>query len=67
MNIDRAVLGVAGTIALVSVLVAVLVSSWWLALTTLVGFNLLRSSITGFCPAALVFQRAGLTNGCDCR
>lgn len=57
MNIDRAVLGVAGTIALVSVLAAVFVSSWWLALTTLVGFNLLQPSITG-CPAALVFQRA---------
>lgn len=67
MNIDRAVLGMAGTITLVSVLLAVLVSTWWLMLTIFVGVNLLQSSITGFCPAALVFRRAGLTDGCAFR
>jgi hypothetical protein len=64
MNIDRAVLAIAGTIILVSVLLAVLVSAWWLLLTASVGLNLLQSSITGFCPAAVVFRRAGLTDGC---
>lgn len=67
MNIDRAVLAMAGTIILVSVLLAVLVSSWWLLLTAFVGLNLLQSSITGFCPAAVVFRRAGLTEGCAFR
>ena len=67
MNIDRAVLAMAGTFIVVSVLLAVLVSNWWLALTAFVGLNLLQSSITGFCPAALVFRRAGLSSGCAFR
>lgn len=64
MNIDRAVLAMAGTIILVSVLLTALVSSWWLLLTTFVGLNLLQSSVTGFCPAALIFAKLGLTSGC---
>ena len=67
MNIDRAVLAMAGTVTLVSVLLALLVSSWWLVLTAFVGLNLLQSSITGFCPAAVIFRRAGLTDGCAFR
>jgi hypothetical protein len=64
MSIDRAVLAMAGTFILVSVLLAVIFSSWWLLLTAFVGLNLLQSSITGFCPAALAFRRAGMTSGC---
>jgi hypothetical protein len=67
VNVDRAVLAMAGTFILVSVLLAALVSSWWLLLTTFVGLNLLQSSITGFCPAAVVFRRLGLTTGCAFR
>lgn len=67
LNIDRAVLAMAGTIILVSILLVALVSSWWLLLTAFVGLNLLQSSITGFCPAALVFQRLGLSSGCAFR
>ena len=64
MNLDRAVLSLAGTIFLVSVLLGALVSSWWLLLTAFVGLNLLQSSITGFCPAALIFRRLGVSGGC---
>ena len=67
MNIDRAVLTLAGTMVLVSVLLAVLVSSWWLLLTGFVGLNLLQSSFTGFCPAGVVFRRLGLPGGCAFR
>ena len=67
MNLDRAVLSLAGTIILISVLLSALVSSWWLLLTPFVGLNLLQSSITGFCPAALIFRRLGLSNGCAFR
>lgn len=64
MNLDRAVLALAGTMILVSVALTALVSTWWLLLTGFVGLNLLQSSITGFCPAALVFARFGLSPGC---
>jgi len=67
MNLDRAVLALAGTMTLVSALLAALVSPWWLLLTAFVGLNLLQSSVTGFCPAAMVFRRAGLPSGCAFR
>lgn len=67
MNIDRAVLLLAGTMVLVSVLLAVTVSNWWLLLTAFVGLNLLQSSLTGFCPAAVVLRRVGLSEGCAFR
>ena len=67
MNVDRAVLSLAGTVILVSVLLSALVSTWWLLLTAFVGLNLLQSAITGICPAALVFRRFGLATGCAFR
>ncbi len=67
MNLDRAVLALAGTMTLVSALLAALVSPWWLLLTDFVGLNLLQSSVTGFCPAAMGFRRAGLSSGCAFR
>jgi hypothetical protein len=64
MNLDRAVLTVAGTVTLVSALLTAAVSPWWLLLTTFVGLNLLQSSVTGFCPAAIVLRRLGVPGGC---
>lgn len=63
MNLDRAVL----TVTLISVLLVALVSSWWLLLTAFVGLNLLQSSFTGFCPAALILRRLGVADGCAFR
>ena len=64
MNIDRAVLAFAGAMILASVALVYFVSPWWLLLTAFVGLNLLQSSITGFCPAAVVFRKLGLSSGC---
>ncbi|GAB91440.1 YgaP family membrane protein [Gordonia rhizosphera] len=63
MTIDRAVLTMAGTVVLISVLLAALVSNWWLLLTVFVGLNLIQSAFTGFCPAALIFKKLGLKPG----
>ena len=67
MNLDRAVLALAGTMILLSVLLTAAFSPWWLLLTAFVGLNLLQSSVTGFCPAAVVFRRLGLRAGCAFR
>lgn len=67
MNLDRAVFLVAGTMILLSALLAATVSPWWLLLTTFVGLNLLQSSITGFCPAAMMLRRFGVNAGCAFR
>ncbi len=63
MNVDRAVLTLAGTLVLTSLLLAWLVSPYWLFLTGFVGANLFQASFTGFCPAALIFRRLGLKTG----
>jgi hypothetical protein len=41
---------VAGVVTLSSVSLATFVSPWWLLLTTFVGLNLLRASVTGSAP-----------------
>jgi len=64
MNIDRIVLGFAGTVVLVSLALAQFVSPWWLLLTLFVGINLLQSSFTGFCPLAFILGKFGLKAGC---
>lgn len=64
MNIDRAVMLFAGTLALASALLAWFVSPLWLLLTGFVGLNLIQASFTGFCPAAMLFRRLGLGGGC---
>ena len=63
MNLDRAVLAIAGSVTLISVLLVATVSTWWLLLTAFVGINLLQSSVTGFCPAATVLRRLGVRSG----
>ena len=64
MNIDRAVMAMAGVMVLLGTILAWLVSPYWLLLTAFVGANLLQASVTGFCPAALIFSRLGLKPGC---
>lgn len=64
MNLDRAVMAFAGAMTLTSAVLATLVSPWWLLLTAFVGLNQIQASITGFCPAALLFARLGVRSGC---
>lgn len=63
MTIDRVVLAFAGTVILVSVLLSLVHSSWWLLLTGFVGVNLLQSAFTGFCPLAIVLKLVGIKPG----
>jgi hypothetical protein len=63
MNIDRAVFAFAGMMILASLALAWFATSYWLLLTAFVGLNLMQSSFTGFCPAAIVFRKLGLREG----
>jgi Protein of unknown function (DUF2892) len=63
MSIDRLVMRFAGTMILLSVLLAHFVSVNWLWLTAFVGANLLQSSFTGFCPLAILLKRFGIRPG----
>lgn len=56
MNIDRMVMGTAGTMTLISLFLSWVHSPFWLGLTVLIGANMLQAAITGFCPSAKLFK-----------
>ena len=63
MSIDRIVLVFAGSMILMSTLLAVVHSEYWLLLTAFVGANLLQSAFTGFCPLAKLLKAVGFRPG----
>jgi len=63
MNLDRVVLAFAGSVIVFSVILSVVHSPYWLFFTGFVGVNLLQSSVTGFCPLAVILKKAGLKSG----
>jgi len=50
----------AGAFVLVSLLLAQVHSRYWLWFTAFVGFNLLQSSFTNFCPLEMMLRKAGV-------
>ena len=66
MKMENAIRILAGTMVLISVTLAHLVSSWWLLLAVFVGCNLIQSALTGFCPAELIFRKLGVGKGTCC-
>lgn len=64
MTLDRSVLAFAGVMVLLSVVLTVWVSPYFVWLTVFIGANLLQSAFTGFCPAAIIFRKLGIKPGC---
>ena len=63
---ERIVRAVAGSLVLVSIILAHYISLYWLWLTAFVGLNLLQSSFTRFCPLEKILDRLGVkTQNCD--
>jgi hypothetical protein len=54
----------AGTFILLSLLLAHYHSTNWLWFTAFVGFNLLQSSFTNFCPLEIVLRKIGVGASC---
>ncbi|MCL6707724.1 DUF2892 domain-containing protein [Pseudomonas sp. R2.Fl] len=63
MSLDRMVLAFAGIMVLLSVALTVFVHPYFVWLTVFVGLNMLQSTFTGFCPAAIVFRKLGIRPG----
>ncbi|MGO8834540.1 MAG: DUF2892 domain-containing protein [Roseiarcus sp.] len=63
MTLDRAVMAFAGFVILASLTLSQIHSPYWLLLTAFAGINLVQASLTGFCPAAIVFKRLGVRPG----
>jgi hypothetical protein len=54
----------AGTFILISLVLAHYYSPAWLWLTAFVGFNLLQSSFTNFCPLESILKKLGGRSRC---
>jgi hypothetical protein len=54
----------AGTFILASLGLAHYHSRYWLWLTAFVGFNLLQSSFTNFCPLEIILKKCGIGGSC---
>jgi len=63
MSIDRIVLAFAGAMIMLSVVLSHYHSPYWLYFTLFVGFNLLQSAFTGFCPLAKILKAIGSKPG----
>ena len=63
MTIDKAVLAIAGSFILISLLLAHFHSVNWLWFTAFVGTNLLQSAFSGFCPMAMILKKIGIKPG----
>ena len=63
MTIDRLVMALAGSFILISLLLSVFHSTYWLWFTAFVGANLLQSSFTGFCSSAIILKKLGVKAG----
>lgn len=55
--LERVLFAMAGTVTLLSVVLAVTVSTWFLLLTAFVGVSQWLFVLTGACPASLVIGR----------
>lgn len=64
MSIEKIVMIMAGTMVLLSTILAVYVDPAWLYLTGFVGANLLFAGITGFCPMVKILRKFGMQHGC---
>ena len=60
MSLDRAVMMFAGVMILISIALTQFVSPLWWLFTAFIGLNLMQSSITGFCPAAMILRKLGV-------
>jgi hypothetical protein len=74
MKMENLIRIMAGTMVLISIALTHWVSQWWLLLAVFVGFNLIQSAITGFCPAEMILKKlgvgqkdAGKEGACCCR
>ena len=68
MTIERIIRIMAGTFILLSLALGVegspvFISQWFLAFTAFVGFNLLQSGFTGFCPPEILLSKMGIKRG----
>ncbi|MCT4654647.1 MAG: DUF2892 domain-containing protein [Cohaesibacter sp.] len=63
MCLDRSMFAFAGVMILISVLLTQFVHPNFMWFTVFIGANLLQSSFTGWCPAAIIMKKLGVKPG----
>jgi len=57
MTLENSIRILAGTLVLLSLVLYYTVSPYFLLMAAFVGFNLLQSSVTRFCPAEIILKK----------
>ncbi|MFK5891937.1 MAG: DUF2892 domain-containing protein [Pseudomonadota bacterium] len=60
MTIDKALMVMGGSIVMISALLSKYHDPMWIWLTIFVGFNMVQSSFTGFCPPGSIMKKMGM-------
>ena len=66
MTLDRMVLAFAGSFILISLLLSLVHSHYWLWFTAFVGANLIQSSLTQWCLMEDILRKVGLAGEGSC-
>ena len=68
MTVENGTRVMAGSMVLISIVLSLTFSLWWLLLAGFVGINLIQSAFTGFCPATHILKAIGIkdSNCCSC-
>ena len=64
MKMHMLIRRIAGSFILLSLALAHYHSPYWLCFTAFVGFNLLQSSFTNFCPMEMLLRKLGVGGAC---
>ena len=64
MKMELIIRRFASIFILASLLLAYYHSPYWLWVTPFVGFNLLQSSFTKFCPLEIILKKLGVSGSC---
>ena len=60
MTIDKAIFILAGSMIIISTLLAMFHSPNWHWFTLFIGANMIQSTFTGFCPPSIVMKKMGM-------
>ncbi len=63
MTVNQIVHLVAGSMVLLSAILAHYVHPYWIVLAIFVGVNLAQSAFTNFCPLSIMLKKAGVPEG----
>lgn len=65
MTIERALFLLSGIMVMITSLLAIFHSPNWTWFTLFIGFNVVQSTFTGFCPPGMLMKKMGMKSASD--